>query len=180
MGEIKSSVELAMERSRRFSLTEEEREEIKRKEIEEKASRLFHRYREGHLPLHEMEREMEKMDEPYREKVKGALLKLSIDALTLGEDYERLLSGIEWLKGSSLDAIRRRLHELTSSFSEERKKVEQEVKKAMMEELKRMGFSGSAIELHVGENPEADRLWAARERTYQEQVRQIQEMLRNL
>lgn len=180
MGEIKSSIELAMERSRRFALTEEEREEIKKKELEERASRLFHRYREGSFSLHDLEREMERVDEPQRAQVKAALLGLLIDALTLEGEYERVLSGIEWLKGSPLDAFRKRFHDLALSLSQEKEKVEQEGRKAMMEELKRMGFSGSAIEPNDAQNPETNRLRAALERSYQDQVQKLREALRNL
>ncbi len=180
MGEIKSSIELAMERTRRFSPTEEEHEAIKRKEIEEKASRLFHRYRDGLLPLHEMEREMERMDEPQRASVKAVLLKTLVDALTLEGDYERILSGVEWLKGASLEAVRKRFRDLASSLSEEKKRVDEEVRKAILQALEKRGISGTAIEPNVEENPETNRLRAALEASYQEQVRRLQEALRDL
>lgn len=180
MGEIKSSIELALERSRRLTLTEEEREEIKRKEIEEKAHRIFHRYLEGSFSLHEMGREVERVDEPYRAKVKAVLLKALIDALTLEGDYEKILSGIEWLKGSSIETVRKRFQDLAASFAEAKKNVEQEAKKAILEDLERFGFTGSAIEPNVDESPEAHGLRAAMMASYQDQVQRLQEALRNL
>jgi len=49
MGEIKSSLELAMERTKKIAISEKEREEIKRREIDQKVNALSNRYREGHL-----------------------------------------------------------------------------------------------------------------------------------
>jgi len=49
MGEIKSILELAMERTKHFATSEKEKEEMKQEEVLQKATSLFHRYREGHL-----------------------------------------------------------------------------------------------------------------------------------
>ena len=54
MGEIKSTLELAMERTKRFSVSAKEKDEIKQKEALRKATGLFHRYREGHLSLNDV------------------------------------------------------------------------------------------------------------------------------
>ena len=42
-----------MERTKKIAISEKEKEEIKQKEVLQKATSLFHRYREGHLPLNE-------------------------------------------------------------------------------------------------------------------------------
>ena len=48
MAEIKSTLELALERTKKIAISEKEKEEIRRKKLLEKATGLFHRYREGH------------------------------------------------------------------------------------------------------------------------------------
>ena len=70
MGEIKSTLELAMERTKRFAISNEEKAEIKRKEIMQKATSLFNRYLEGHLPLNEILKEIERMEEKTAKAVK--------------------------------------------------------------------------------------------------------------
>ncbi|RPJ11183.1 MAG: hypothetical protein EHM36_01955, partial [Deltaproteobacteria bacterium] len=102
MAEIKSSLELAMERSKRFAISDQERDEIKRREVEQKAASLFHRYIDGHLALHEVLKEIERADEKTRPVMKEILLSQWIDALSLQEEDERLLKGIESLKERSL------------------------------------------------------------------------------
>ena len=114
MAEIKSALELAMEKSKKYVISDEERERIREKEILQKATGLFHRYREGHLSLNEMVREIERMDEKTRERVKEVLLSQWVDTLSLDEDPERLFSAIESIKGRSLNDMKERIRE--SSF----------------------------------------------------------------
>jgi hypothetical protein len=42
MGEIKSTLELALERTKKFAISEREKEEMKHQEIFRKATSLFH------------------------------------------------------------------------------------------------------------------------------------------
>jgi len=61
MGEIKSTLELAMEKTKKFAISEKEKEEMKQKEVLQKATGLFHRYRNGLLPLNEILKQIERM-----------------------------------------------------------------------------------------------------------------------
>ena len=105
MAEIKSTLELAMERTRKMVISEEEREAIKRKEILQKVDGLFHRYREGHLPLNEVLREIDRMDDKTSLSAKEILLRKWIDELSLNDEDERLIRGMELLKGLLLTIL---------------------------------------------------------------------------
>jgi len=83
MAEIKSTLELAMERTKKIAISKEERKEIKQKEILHKINGLFRRYMEGHLSLNEILKEIERMDEKTRPTAKEILLSQWIDALSL-------------------------------------------------------------------------------------------------
>jgi hypothetical protein len=97
MGEIKSTLELALERTRKLPITQEEREEIKRQEVLKKATGLSHRVMEGHVPLHEVLREIERMTDQEKSKMKKLLLSQWMEALSLESDHGRLFDGIESL-----------------------------------------------------------------------------------
>ena len=114
MAEIKSTLELALERTKKFTISEKEKEEIKKKKISEKATSLFHRYRDGHLPLNEVQKEIERMDEKTAAAVKENLLSQWIDALSLNEDAERLLKGIGLLKNGKIDEQGEKFNQLLS------------------------------------------------------------------
>lgn len=180
MAEIKSAVELAMERSKRFAISDQEREEIKRKEIQQKATGLFHRYIEGHLLLHEILKEIERMDEGTQAAVREILLFRCIDALSLGDEDERLLKGIESLKGRSLDDVRERLRHLRREYSEEKEKIEHKVKDQVAGELKRMGIYGSSVEPNITGNQTMKSLLETMDRTYREKVQEVKKTLRAL
>lgn len=149
MAEIKSTLELAMERTKKITISEEEKEEIKRKEIWQKATGLSHRYREGHLPLSEILKEIERMEEKTGIIVKKILLSQWIDALSLSDEDERLLKGIESLNHRDVDEVKQRHQHLLSQYRREKEKVKQELRVQSEEALKREGIYGSAVEPNI-------------------------------
>ena len=149
MAEIKSTLELAMERIKKISISDEEKLEIKKKELEEKVNSLFHPYIEGRVTLNEILKEIERMDEKTASAVKESLLSQWIDALSLNGESERLLKGIESLKFQSIDDIKQRFFSLLSQYQKEKEKVRQELSNQMAEALRREGIYGSAVEPNI-------------------------------
>lgn len=180
MSEIKSTLELALERTKRMAISEEEKEEIRRKEIFRKGSGLFHRYREGHLPLNETLKEIEKIDAKTRARVKEALLSQWIDALSLTDGNERLLKGIEALKHREIEGVKEKLHLLLSHYQKEKEKILEEVKTRWIETLRKEGIDGSAVEPNI----ESGDLWKKEreklEQRFGEALEKIKEELRSL
>jgi hypothetical protein len=180
MAEIKSTLELAMERTKKIRISEREREEIKQKEIEQKVNALSHRYMEGHLLLNEILREMEKMDEKTQTLVKEALVSQWIDAVSLKDEDERLLRGIESLKDRSAEALKEKHHQLLSQYRKEKEKLKEKVRVQLSEALKREGIYGSAVEVNI----EASPLWKKEgenlDHLHSSKLEEIREQLRNL
>ena len=147
MGEIKSTLELAMERTKHFAISEKEKEEIKQKEVLQKATSLFHRYREGHLSSNEILKEIERMERRTATTVKQYLLSHWIDALSLDEDDdERILKGIESMKERSIAEVKQRFHHLLSQYQRDKEKVKEKIGVQLIEALKKGGIDGSAVE----------------------------------
>jgi hypothetical protein len=146
MGEIKSTLELAMERTKKFAISEKEKEEIKQKEILQKATSLFHRYREGHLPLNEILKEIEKTERKTGKMVKESLLSQWIDDLSFDDDNERILKGIESLKGRNIDEIKQKFRHLFSQYQSEKEKGKEEARIQCIETLRKEGIYGNAVE----------------------------------
>jgi hypothetical protein len=180
MAEIKSTLELAMERTKKIAISREERGEIKRKEILQKVNGLFHRYMEGHLPLNEILREIDRMDEKTRTLAKEILLSQWIDALSLNEEDERLLRGIEALKDREMEEVRAELHYLLSQYRKEREKIKQGIKVQLEEALRREGIYGSAVEPDI----EGSQLWKKEleklDHLQRAKLKEIKEQLRAL
>lgn len=180
MAEIKSTLELALERSRRFTLSEEDKEKIRQKEIEEKILSLFHRYKEGRLHLHEIEKEIGPLEKGAREAVREGLLKRWLEALSLEEESEKILRGIEWLKHRPIDEMKQDFRKLITQFQSEREKVEQEVRLQLLEGLRREGFSGDALE----PNLDVSDLWRKASvelnQKYRVKLEEMKELLKTL
>jgi hypothetical protein len=180
MAEIKSTLELALERTKKFTISEKEKEEIKKKEISEKATSLFHRYRDGHLPLNEVQKEIERMDQKIAAVVKENLLSQWIDALSLNEEGERLLKGIGLLKNGKIDEWGEEFHHLFSEYRKEIEKARQEAKALLAEVLRKEGIDGDAVE----PNKEGSPLWKEAlkklDRLYGGKLEDIKKQLKNL
>ena len=180
MGEIKSTLELAMERTKKFTISEKEKEGIKQKEIMQKATRLFHRYREAQLSLNNILKEIDKMERKTAITVKELLLSQWIDALSLEDDDERILKGIESLKGRSVDEIKQEFYHLFAQYQSEKENVKEEVKVRFTEALKKDGICGSSVE----PNLEGGELWKKEieklDHSYRMKLEEIKEQLRGL
>ncbi len=180
MAEIKSSLELALERTKKMIISEKEKEEIRQKEIVEKAKALFHRYREGHVPLHDLQKEIQKMDQKTSNAVRELLLSQWIEVLSLKDEDERLMKGIEWLKDGLIPEIVERYHQLSSQYREEKEKARNNLRARLEETLRKEGIAGSAVEPNV----EASPLWKEAvqklDRLYGEKLEEIKKQLRTL
>jgi len=180
MAEIKSTLELAMERTKKITISKEEREEIKQKESLQKVNGLFHRYREGLLSLNEILREIERMDQKTRTMTNEILLSQWIDALSLNEEDEKLLKGIEALKGQEMEEVRAKLHHLLSQYRESREKINQEVRAQSEEILRREGIYGSAVEPNIEGSQPLEKELGNLDQLYGVKLKEIKEQLRAL
>ena len=180
MAEIKSALELAMEKSKKYVISDEERERIREKEILQKATGLCHRYREGHLSLSELMREIERTDKKIRERVKGVLLFQSVDTLSLEEDAERLFSVFEAIKGQSLNDVEEEFQNLRSIYRNEIEEARQKLSLQLVEALKDEGIDGDAVE----PNMEGSGDWKGRveevNRSHREKLNEIKDALKRL
>jgi hypothetical protein len=180
MGEIKSTLELAMERTKRFAISEKEKDEIKQKETLRKATGLFHRYREGHLLLNDILKEVERMERKTATAVKEYLLSHWIDALSLDDDNDRILKGVESLKGKSIAEVEQRFDRLFSQYQREKDEVKQKTGVQLVEALKKGGIWGSAVEPKL----EGSELWKKENERfvhpYRIKLEEIKEQLRSL
>jgi ElaB/YqjD/DUF883 family membrane-anchored ribosome-binding protein len=178
VADIKSTLELAMERTKKITISKEEREEIKQKESLQKMNALFHRYMEGHLPLNEILRKIERMDEKTKPMAKEILLSQWMDALSLNEEDEKLLSGIEAVKGKDIDEVREKFHHLLSQYRKEREKIKQEVRAQSEEALRREGIYGSAVEPNLEGSQPLEKELGNLDQLYRIKLKEIKEQLR--
>ncbi len=180
MAEIKSTLELALERTKQIAISDEERQEIKQKEVLEKVSALSHRYREGTSPLHEILKEIEKMDEKIRPWVKKTLLDQWIEALSWNDEGGRLMKGIESLKQRNLDKMKQRFDELLFLYRDEMEGMKRRVRSQLMEILRKEHISGSAVEPKLEGSELYKKKVEKLDQTYREKLEELKEELKAL
>ena len=178
MAEIKSTLELALERTRKMSISEEEKREIKRKEIVQKATWMFHRYLEDHSSLNEVLREIERMEEKAGATIREMFLSQLIDALSVDDGSKKLLRGIESLKGRSVDDIKQKLEVLHSEYEREEQEAEEKGRVQMEEALRKEGIHGSAVVPHVKGSKEWRERIGTVEQGFRGKIEEVKEALR--
>ena len=115
-----------------------------------------------------------------RTAVKELLLSQWIDALSLGDEDERILKGVESLKEREIAETRQAFHRLLSRYQTEKEKLREEVRVQLIETLRKEGIYGSAVE----PNLDGSELWKKEDenlnRSYLIKLDKIKEQLRRL
>ena len=180
MAEIKSALELAMERSRKIAISDKEREELKQKEVMQKAMSLFHRFEDGHLSLNEVLKEIDKMEGKTKAEVKQALLSKWVDALSLDHDYGRILKGIELLRHRNLDDVKQKMDQLASQYQKEKEGARRKISAQLAEALREEGIHGSAVDPSPDGDGEYQGLVENIHRSFGSKAEGVKEALRRL
>jgi hypothetical protein len=161
MAEIKSTIDLIMERTKNLSASPQEREAYQRREREKHIGGLVQRLLDYSLTLDGIKDELAKEKKNGQEAEVMAFLKKTLASHVDPEaDNERLFRIVNELAGTPED----RLHETLLAFQAESFGWKTGLLERQKKELEAKGVSGSA----VVPNPEADPLWKARMEEAQE------------
>ena len=94
MGEIKSTLDIIMEKTKGLSMTEEEKKELKKTEIEGKVRGLLNKFLEGILDLERLKREWSNLGEDRQEIAREVLKKECLNRIDPGADNNPLLEAL--------------------------------------------------------------------------------------
>ena len=150
MGEIKSTLELAMEKVGKIEVSPEEKERFKREEYISKARGVYNRYINGKLNTSGLKKELEGYEGTQRNMIIEALVTEMVDAIDISIDNKRLLEGIEVIKETDVSPLLDKIRFVCNEFSEEREKLYKRVKEEFHHRLEEMKISGTAVEPNVG------------------------------
>jgi len=150
MGEIKSTLELAMEKAGKIEVSPEEKERFKREKYVSKAGGIYNRYLNGKLNTSGLKRELKGCEGDQRTMTTEALVTKLVDAIDVSSDNKRLLDGIEVIKETNVKPLLDKIRIVCNDFSEEKEKQYEKVKEELQERLQDMKISGTAVEPKVG------------------------------
>jgi hypothetical protein len=155
MGEIKSTLDLVLERTRHLSLSSVEKEEMELKETLKKVSGYLSRYRDGALSLDRLLKEIRELAPELRDRVRGEMARQMSLALNLSPDTDALIPAMEALADPGWTEL---LASVKRCRGEVRKAVEAakaNMEGRMLAALGAAGIRGSAVAVKV----ESDQEW---------------------
>ena len=156
MAEIKSAVELAMERTKGLRLSHEEREKLKEEEMQSKAAGLVNRFLEVDFHLRDVEKELAKFEPRQRKHLEKLFLQHLVEAINLDRDNDLILQGMEaFLPTSAWTA--KKMKDLLQKYQLRKKDEFQKTQTDLLAALEGLGIGGSAVQPKVEGSPEWER-----------------------
>ena len=152
MGEIKSTLDLVMEKTRHLKLSQEEKEEQKQDEIQKRIKGLIFKYQDKSINKQQLKNDVEDLRSSYREIADQALRSEILDGVDLDKDNTSRLELLKEICGLEVNGLEAMLHDYLGLMVESASKRMKQIKENLSE--KRF-ISGSA----VVPNLERDREW---------------------
>ena len=176
MAEIKSAVELAMEKTKDLHLSRAEIQRFKEEELKSKAQGLVNRFLEVDFHLKEVEKELSKFPPDERQHLENLMLQNFCLALNLEGNNELIFQGIGALRKESKD-LTRQIQQLIKKYSQQKAKAQGEIEKKLLAHLVKQGISGSAVRARVEGSSEWEKTLSIFKPAFEEKLRALQEEL---
>jgi hypothetical protein len=148
MGEIKSAIELAMERTKSLVMDDEEKKTFLLKDLDTRVRGLVRRYAEGMADPEDLGREYRDLKGDETQK-KTLLLDAIVDEVDLRDEEMRILD-IFAISGTGLDeGLKAEAQGARERAAEELERKEMIIRERALQGLTASGISGSSIEVNV-------------------------------
>ena len=176
MGEIKSTLDLVLEKTMHLSLSSEEKQELAVEDIEKRIKGMMQKYQDGILTLDELQNEYRAIKTDENLAAARSLIKEIIGRLDLLKANEPWLEVLGKLCGSNTDDLQSVLNESLRIYRDAARKRSDELKRMLAADH---SISGSA----VVPNLEADMHWRQETREilsgYEDQLNRVKDNLLN-
>ncbi len=160
MAKIKSSIELAMEKTASYKLSVEEKEKIQEEEIRSKAMGFVNRFLEAGLHFREVEKELSKYESDQRTQLERFMIFDFVKAIQLDRDNALIFEGIEKLKPGSRK-LTGSIQDLVTSYQKRKEQEFEKISADICSRLEKSGISGSAVVPKVMGSPEWEKVQAS-------------------
>jgi hypothetical protein len=168
MAEIKSTLDIIMEKAKKFSVTEEERQGFKRQELEGKIKGLVQKTIDGILDSERFQVEVTALQAKDKDLVDQVLKEELVTRLEVERNSQELLKMLEYVAGSTSSGVRKVL----ADFEKKGEKQKEIRRKTLLESFKKKGISGSAVLPNLDADPEWVRVRSELRRDMQEKIRE--------
>ena len=150
MGEIKSTLDIIMEKTKGLTMSDEEKRAFQKSEVEGKVRGLLQKYLDGFMDLDILREEINAFGENRHKMAREALIKGCMDRIDPEEENTPIFDLLEHLSDVASGPIRKAQTEFYRDLEEGRAVRE----KGLMERLQERGISGSAVIPNLNADPE--------------------------
>ncbi len=152
MGEIKSTLDIIMEKTKGLTMTEEEKEAFRKKETEGKVRGLLQRFLDGFIDAERLKDEIGSLGEKRYAVAREALIRECMGRMEPGADNTILLDALENAAGLDIAPIRK----IILDYNQDLEKQKMDRKQVLQKNLKGLGISGTAVIPNI----HADQEWS--------------------
>jgi hypothetical protein len=166
MGEIRSTLDIIMEKTKGMTLSDDEKREIKEKEISDKVKGLVNRLLDGIINFEKFESELKSFDESEQDLVSEAIKKIVLPLIVPVKDnnIEMRILGVS--RDIDLDFIKESIKESEQKLEDEKFKLENELEEAVREK----GMSGTAVIPNINAYPGFTQFQSDLKKDFQEKL----------
>jgi hypothetical protein len=140
MAEIKSTLDIILEKAEKYTVTEEEKSAFRRRELESRVKGLVQKYVDGLLDLERLKEEVAAFDAKAQESAFELIRREALERIQPGE-ADRALLDILSMVGVNTGLVNKLLQDYEKTIGKEKKKGRSHA----LEELRKRGISGSAV-----------------------------------
>jgi hypothetical protein len=177
MAEIKSAIEIAMERTKSLRLSSAEKEQLKEEEMQSRAHGLANRFLEVDPHFREVEKELAKFSPEERSQVEKTMLADFAEAMNLDRNNDLIFQGIDILAPEK-HALLFKAKELVGEYRTHREKERQKIEKALRRKLEEQGITGAAVLPKVEGSQEWAEALSGLRMPYEKNLKDLSEGLR--
>lgn len=141
MGEIKSTLDIIMEKAQNLTVTDEDKKQFKEKEIRSRIRGLFQKYLDGIIRLHQLQSEMATFSPDQVEQARVSLKELSLEGLTTNGDNNPVFDILNQVLGIDISPIT----ELIQSIENEQRAAKDKMTAEQAAQLRQKGITGTAV-----------------------------------
>ena len=150
MGEIKSTLDIIMEKTKGLTMTEEEKQSFQKREVEGKVSGFLLKFLDNLMGLDRLKIEMAGLGEDKQTMAQQILKEECLSRIDPEGDNAPLIQALKYVAGIDTGPLQNAL----SMFHEDLERQRAKREEAARETLRQGGISGSAVVPNLNADPE--------------------------
>jgi hypothetical protein len=170
VGEIKSTIDLVLEKTRDLSLSSQEKQKLARQELEKKLRGIISRYLDQLIPMDRLTEEMERTAGADKGLAMQFLKRHLLNQLDFDRDNASILTALEQAAGVDISP----LTTLQQEYRSEQEAAKKEITEIYLAGLRDKGINGSAVVPNLEKDPTWRRLSDELRKRYQERLEEME------